>query len=112
MVWDAALTFAPADKADILALARAMGIPNPQRVIFDRYYSSETCTQVSVESDVVDGNQVRTSILRIVRPGNDPVRCQPAALHRRGKWLVTPANATRERVRWRIQDPAGTVDRP
>ncbi len=111
-VWDVPALIPATDREDILALARDMGIPQPQRVTLDGYSSSSNiCTVVDVEApDIMNGNEVRTTILKIIRPGNDPVRCQPVALHRRGRWLVTPTGATTERRRWRIHDPAGAVD--
>jgi len=109
--WDAGLT--ASDRKDILALARDMKITRPQRVMLDSYNSSDICTIVDVEApEVVEGNQVRTTIVKMIRPGADPARCQQRARHRRGRWLVPPANAVSvsERVRWRIHDPAGAVD--
>lgn len=109
-VWDVPAIITATDREDILALAREMGIPQPQRVTLDSYRSN-ICTVVDIEApDIMNGNEVRTTILKIIRPGNDPVLCQPAALHRRGRWLVTLTGATTERRRWRIHDPAGAVD--
>ena len=53
------------DREDILALAGEMGIPQPQRVTLNSYRSN-ICTVVDVAApDIVNGNEVRTTILKI-----------------------------------------------
>ena len=74
-VWEVELN--ASDKQDILALAKDTGISPPHRVKLDAY-SSSVCTIVEVEGpDVVDGNQVRTTIVRTTIAGetmSNPLR--------------------------------------